>query len=143
MMNVLAAMFAVPAAEAVVGLARSGVAAAAEPFELLLKAAAQRAENAKESSNDSHRGDENEEGESIRERLAGKLQGILSSIGAVASDVVTLRFDEMTGDVEVGDEHPLAVVLEAELAKDPQIAADMARLAELEGDDPEWQFELE
>lgn len=142
MMNALAAMFAAPAAGAVVGLARSGVAAVAEPFELLLKAAAQRAESANETSRDSRRGDEHKEGESIRERLAGKLQGLLSSIGALAGDVVTLRLDDLTGGVSVGDEHPLAGLLEMELAKDPQIAADMARLAELEVDDPEWQFEL-
>jgi hypothetical protein len=142
MMNALAAMFAAPAAGAVVDLARSGVAAATEPFELLLKAAARRAEEADASNNGSHDGDEQADGDSIRQRLAGKLRDLLASIGGVAGDVVTLRFNQTSGGVEVGDEHPLAATLEAELADDPQIADDLGRLAELEGDDSEWQFEL-
>jgi hypothetical protein len=140
MMNTFAVMFAAPAAKAALGLARSGAAAAAEPFEMLLRAAAQRAENAGASSN-SPSSDENDEGESIRQRLAGKLQEIMAAMGVAAGDVVTLRFDETTGGVEVGDEHPLAGMLEAEIADDPQIAADLARLADMEGDDPRWQFQ--
>lgn len=142
MMNALAALLAAPAAEAALGLARSGAAAVAQPFELLLKAAAERAEGASNST--SRDRDETEEGESIRERLAGKLQELMAAIGGaagVASDAVTLRLDEITGAVQVGDDHPLAETLEAEFAADPQIAADLARLAELEGDDAEWQFE--
>jgi hypothetical protein len=141
MMNALAVLFAAPAAEAVVGLARSGVAAAAEPFEALLKAAAQRARSSDSSTSGTRDGDAGEEGESIRQRLADKLQSLLATFGGVASDVVTLRFDEFSGSVKVGADHPLASALEAEIAEDPQFVADMGRLAEMEGSDSEWQFE--
>jgi hypothetical protein len=68
---------------------------------------------------------------SLEDKVAGKLQKLLKSVGVSAGERVTLHVDKKTGAIKVDDDQPLAADIEAALRDDKELAGDLRRLAKV------------
>lgn len=132
-MDVLLSMLAAPAAKAAIGLAHRGATAAAVPFEQLLEAAMSRGGESAE---------QGEDAEALGARLAASLQHLLTSLGAAAGDVVSVRTDWASGQVEVAENHALAESIEQAIRRDRQLSGDLARHAQMKGQSSLLEIEI-
>ncbi|MBL9163303.1 MAG: hypothetical protein JNL18_11255 [Planctomycetaceae bacterium] len=86
------------------------------------------------------------EAASLHERISRQLQELLTSLGAEPDEEAAIRFDEITGEINV-DGHHSAPAIEAALRNDAQLMADLQRLAKLQSEfDPsvsptDWELE--
>jgi len=73
------------------------------------------------------------EAAALEERISRQLQELLTSLGAEADEEAAIRFDEVTGEINV-DGHHSASAIEAALRNDPQLMTDLQRLAALQSE---------
>ena len=125
-MNALFGLLAAPAATSALDLAGRTADAASAPFELLMQMAMKSAEPTAAVEELA----EESETESLQQQVARQLQELLQSLGIAPGDRVTIEVDNATGDLEVGDDHPLAGPIEAALDSDAQLEENIRRLAE-------------
>jgi hypothetical protein len=87
-----------------------------------------------------------QEATSLQERLSRQLQELLTAVGAEPDEEASIRFDEITGEIQV-DGHHSATAIEGAIKSNPQLIADLQRLAELQSQfDPsvsptDWELE--
>jgi len=129
-MNGLYGLFAAPTAATAFEAVSGAVAAAATPFDALLKAAMSANESSAAGNEAQGDGDDNEP---LQDRVARQLQELLGSLGIAAGERVRLHVDSASGDVTVADEHPLAAAIEESLQNNAHLEADIRRLAEING----------
>jgi hypothetical protein len=86
------------------------------------------------------------EASSLEDLISRRLQELLNSLGAEADEEALIRFDEITGEIHV-DGHLSSPAIEAALKNDPQLMADLKRLATLQSEfDPsvspaDWELQ--
>ena len=86
------------------------------------------------------------EAASLEARISRQLQELLTSLGAEPDEEAAIRFDEITGEINV-DGHHSAPAIEAALRNDSQLMADLQRLAKLQSEfDPsvsatDWELQ--
>ena len=119
-MNPILGLFAAPSA---MGLAQQTAKAAASPFDLLLQAAGGSAE----SDSTAASGEQQDEAPVLHEGIARQLQELFASLGVNAGDQMRLSEDEETGAIRV-EGHPLAGEVEAAIADQPSLTADLQEL---------------
>ena len=71
------------------------------------------------------------EATSLQDRLSRQLQELLAAVGAEPDEEASIRFDEITGEIQV-DGHHSASAIEAAIKSNPQLITDLQRLAELQ-----------
>ncbi|MCC6494092.1 MAG: hypothetical protein IT424_13850 [Pirellulales bacterium] len=129
-MNSLLGVFAAPTALSGASVLRQTAKAVAAPFETLLTSALESAD--KPTGADLQSGVTDGAG-TLREHVAASLQQVLASLGLQPGEHVTLEVDDWTGDVTVADSHPLADAIETALRDNAELAAQLRRLGEAEG----------
>ncbi len=125
-MESLLAIFAGSAASGGVETVKRVAAAATRPFAEVLSALAGHDEATAEAENDPAAG--------VLERVAAKLQDILAAAGLPAGETASVRFHAQTGEVHV-DHGPAGADVEAAIAADDALLADLQELAALEAAD--------
>ena len=141
-MNTLFGIAAAPtAARSAVDATNSALNAFAQPFGKFFQAAGEADATASaDAARNAH------EASSLEDRIARQLQELLASIGAEADEEALIRFDEYTGDLHV-DGHHSASAIEGAIKGEPQLMADLQRLATLHSEfDPsvspnDWELE--
>jgi hypothetical protein len=131
-MSSLVSMLVAPSAAAAVDLGRALSHAAAGPFDRLLQRAIGEASRSGSTDEDQRGAADNDEAQWLRSKLVEKVQELASALGASEGEVVTLRYDGAAGELEIGGDSQAAPLVEEAIASDPEMAADLAALAELE-----------
>lgn len=140
-MNSLFGLAALPAAGAAANAASGITTAITRPFGHFFQDAAEQATAVNAESEGAMA-----EANSLQDRLARQLQDLLTSLGVGPEEEVSIRFDESTGQVLV-DGHHASTAIQTAIQNDPQLIADMQRLAELHSQfDPnvsteQWELE--
>jgi hypothetical protein len=116
-MNPILGLLSAPSA---LGLAQQTAKAAAPPFDLLLQAARDAAGSESTGADLQEKQDE----ATAFDNLALQLQDLLSSLGVGAGEKMRLTADGETGKIRV-DGHELAGSVEAAIANDPGLAANL------------------
>lgn len=118
--------------------------ASAMPFEAFLNAA-RATTSAADSSDDSETEDGNSD--SLQDRVAVDLRKLLASLGVDEGDRVQLQVDRESGEITVGNNQPLAAVIQDALKQDKPLADDVRRLAKtndfFQGSSYKGEIELE
>lgn len=125
-MNSLFGLAALPAAGAAANAVNGATNAITRPFGKFFQEAVEQTDPAADAQSDAVMAEAN----SLQDRLARQLQELLTSLGVGAEEEASIRFDETTGQVMV-DGHHASSAIQSAIQNDPQLIADMQRLAEL------------
>jgi hypothetical protein len=127
-MNTLFGIAAAPtAARAAVNATSGAINAFTQPFGKFFQAAVDEGEGAAGAESAAKA----QEAASLQDRLARQLQELLTAVGAESDEEASIRFDEITGEIQV-DGHHSASAIEAAIKSNPQLITDLQRLAELQ-----------
>ena len=127
-MNTLFGIAAAPtAARATVNATNNALGALTQPFGRFFQAAVDEGE-ATASAESAALADE---ATSLHDRLSRQIQELLAAVGAEADEEASIRFDEFTGEINV-DGHHSAAAIETAIKNNPQLMADLQRLAALQ-----------
>jgi hypothetical protein len=119
----LAAPSAANAAGSLLERAFNGV---AEPFAMMLDAAAQVLAGEDEAATES--ADAGSYLNQLQVQLAGEIEKALSAAGVELTEPLTLRISPTDGNVEVVDDHPQRALIESALADESDLAEQLAEL---------------
>lgn len=142
-MNSLFGLAALPAAGAAANVASGIGSAITRPFGYFFQEASEQATAVNAESEDAMA-----EASSLQDRLGRQLQELLSSLGVGPKEEASIRFDDTTGQVLV-DGHHASTAIQSAIQNDPQLIADLQRLAELHSQfDPNvssqrWELEAQ
>ena len=125
-MNSLFGLAALPAAGAAANAFNGATSAMTRPFGKFFQEAVEQSDPTADAESDALMAEAN----SLQDRLARQLQALLTSLGVAADEEASIRFDQTTGQVMV-DGHHASSAIQSAIQSDPQMLADMQRLAEL------------
>jgi hypothetical protein len=142
-MNTLFGLAAAPtAARATINATNNALNAFAQPFGKFFQTAVEEGDSTASAASAAAA----QEASSLEDRLSRQLQELLVAIGAEADEEASIRFDEITGEINV-DGHHSAPAIEGAIKGNPQLMADLQRLAELHSEfDPsvspsDWELQ--
>jgi hypothetical protein len=101
----------------------------AEPFAMMLDAAAQVLAGEEEAATES--ADIGSNLDQWQVQLAGQIEKALSAAGVELTEPLTLRISPTDGNVEVVGDHPQRALIESALADEPDLAKQLAELLAL------------
>jgi hypothetical protein len=101
----------------------------AEPFAMMLDAAAQVLAGEEEVANENT--DAGSYLDQLQVQLAGDIEKALSAAGVELNEPLTLRISPTDGNMEVVGDHPQRALIESALADEPDLAAQLAELLAL------------
>jgi transposase len=126
---VLLGLAAPSAANAAGSLLERTLESVAEPFAMMLDAAAQVLAGEEDATAEST--DAASYLDQLQMQLAGEIEKSLSAAGVELTEPLTLRISPTDGSLEVVGDHPQRALIESALADEPDLAAQLAELLAL------------
>lgn len=142
-MNTLFGIAAAPtAARATINATNNALSAVMQPFGRFFQAAVDAGDATASAESEAQA----QEAVSLHDRISRELQELLAAVGAETDEEAAIRFDDITGEINV-DGHHSAAAIETAIKNNPQMIADLQRLAQLQSQfDPsvsatEWELQ--